>query len=95
MPNLSVLARAQVKREIFDPANDAHLASMKIFLSTGNWGSVQFYAELPYIEVPMTVMRKFCEYTLQIERETEKARAERFSTMNLVKPTPEAEAKPQ
>lgn len=54
----SVLRDARVTRECFDPTNGAHLASLRKFLSTGNWGSVQFYAEAPCTTVPETVLRK-------------------------------------
>ncbi len=49
-----------IKREIFDPNNQEHRQSLLTFLTTGNWGSVHFYAEHPYTTVPETVMRKLC-----------------------------------
>lgn len=68
---MSVLTEIKhVKREIFDPENSAHVASLKHFLRTGNWGEIQFEAELPYIEVPMTVVMKYARWVLNVEVET-------------------------
>lgn len=53
-----------LKREIFDPSDKEHRESLRMFLTTGNWGSVHFYAEHPYTTVPETVMRKLCLMTL-------------------------------
>lgn len=61
---------SHVKREIFDPKNPKHITSLKHFLHTGNWGDVQFEAELPYIEVPMTVIMKYMRWALNVQVET-------------------------
>lgn len=53
-----------VRREVFDPTNQEHLESFKLFLHTGAWGAVQFYPEVPHIEVPMTVLVKFAKHHL-------------------------------
>ena len=67
-----VLNGSHVQREHFDPENRDHLSSLKKFLSTGNWGKVQFFAELPYVTVPETVMRKFCEHSLKAKLKSRK-----------------------
>jgi len=72
--------RTPVPREFFDPTNERHLASMDAFIKTGNWGNVQFYPELPYAEVPMTVLMKHAEHVRGIKRETEEARQARLSS---------------
>lgn len=51
-------------RAAFDPSNTIHLASYHSFLTTGNWGDVQFHTEFPYLSVTETVMRKFALYFL-------------------------------
>jgi hypothetical protein len=61
-----ILKGNQVKRENFNPKNKAHLESFKKFLSTGNWGKIQFYVEAPYVTVPETVLRKFCMHQLKM-----------------------------
>lgn len=68
-----------VRRENFDPTNEEHLASFKHFIVTGNWGNVQFLAELPFIEVPMTVLMKFAGHHLGAKRESAKEASARFS----------------
>lgn len=68
-----------VNRVNFDPTNAAHLESFKTFLRTGTWGELQFYPEIPYIEVPMTVMMKFALHTLDVKIETAAEKAERLS----------------
>lgn len=73
-----------VKREYFDPANPEHVESFKCFISTGNWGDVQFHAELPYIEVPITVLMKFALHQLNTKRETGDERDMRLAKKNLV-----------
>lgn len=75
-----------IRREIFDPKNKEHVDSLKIYLRTGNWGEVQFYAELPYIEVPVTVMRKYLAHTLKVVPETMEETAARLQAKNLVRP---------
>jgi hypothetical protein len=53
-----------VKREIFNPTNTQHIDSLRKFITTGNWGDIQFFAEHPYTDVPSCVMRKFAQYQL-------------------------------
>lgn len=77
--NLStVLRRASVNRVFFDPANPDHIASFEVFLRTGNWGSVQFFCEQPYTDVPTTVLMKFSMYMQGVRRETPLERAIRL-----------------
>lgn len=59
-----VLAGATLPRTTFDPRNKKHLASLKKFLDTGNWGDVRFNAELPHVEVPMTCLVKLANHVL-------------------------------
>lgn len=60
-----ILAGAKIPRAEFDPTNKVHCESLHRFLQTGNWGKIQFEAEFPYVTVPETVMRKFCEHMLK------------------------------
>lgn len=78
------LKKTFVKREYFDPTNPEHIESFKCFISTGNWGDIQFHAELPYIEVPITVLMKFALYQLKAQRETPDERDVRLAKKNLV-----------
>lgn len=55
----SIPFSSHVRREVFDPANPAHLKSYKQFLETGNWGDIQFFTEHPKQTVPATVEYKF------------------------------------
>lgn len=71
--------RCLVAREFFDPTNPKHLVSMDTFIRTGNWGDVQFYPELPYIEVPMTVLMKYVSHSRGVSRETDEEREARLS----------------
>lgn len=75
-----------VKREKFDPTNAAHLESLTAYLRTGNWGDIQFYPELPFIEVPITVLTKFAAHHLKAVPETIMERDARLATKNLVQP---------
>jgi hypothetical protein len=54
-----ILMGSRVRREIFDPTNLEHLQSYRTYLTTGNWGDVQFYYENPFATVPATVNYKF------------------------------------
>lgn len=81
-----------VRREKFDPANEEHLASFKIFIETGNWGDVQFHAELPFIEVPMTVLMKFAGHHLNAKRESASQAAKRIAAKNVL-PIPRAQTR--
>lgn len=56
------------KRTSFDPANPEHVESLKCFMETGSWGSVLFFPEFPYTEVPMTVLAKFAAHQLNVKR---------------------------
>jgi hypothetical protein len=87
MPN-SFNRTKLVEREAFDPLNPVHIESLEVFIRTGNWGSVQFYTELPYTDVPMTVLMKFAQHHLGVVRESAEERSERLSKMNLVQIVP-------
>lgn len=81
-----ILNRGRSPREYFEPTNKKHLESLKVFLRTGNWGTVQFYPELPYIEVPTSVLMKFALHTLKVQAETVAERSARIASMALVQP---------
>lgn len=68
--NSTILRRASVNRQHFDPANAEHIESLKAFIRTGNWGTVQFYCEFPFTDVPMTVLMKYTSYLLNVKRMT-------------------------
>jgi hypothetical protein len=74
-----ILNRAFVTRAYFDPTNAEHLESLKSFVRTGNWGSIQFHAELPYVEVPATVLMKYAQHTLGAKPETVIERGQRLA----------------
>ena len=61
----SVLRRHGMKRVFFDPSVPSHIESMKHYMATGVW-LTQFYPEDPYIDVPMTVFRKYAGHQLGI-----------------------------
>ena len=61
----SVLRQHGTKRTLFDPTNLDHIESMKTYLETGRW-TVQFFCEDPFIDVPMTVFRKFIGHQLGV-----------------------------
>lgn len=82
----SSLRRPLVERQYFDPTNPKHLESLDTFLKTGNWGEVQFYAELPFVEVPITVLTKFAMYERGVAAETAEERAARLATKCLIEP---------
>jgi hypothetical protein len=64
----TILRENRISRQFFDPKNSLHLASLKNYLQTGKWGSVQFYVEQPCTTVPETVMRKVTHaFVLQSE----------------------------
>jgi len=67
----TILRRASVNRQNFDPSNKEHLDSLKSFISTGNWGDVQFYCEYPFTDVPMTVLVKFARSRLEAHSQTD------------------------
>lgn len=60
----NVLREACIPREYFDPQNSKHMKSLQCFLNTGNWGTVQFFVEAPYVTVPETVLRKVAKAAL-------------------------------
>lgn len=68
--NSTILKRASVNRQHFDPTNVEHLESLKVFINTGNWGKVQFFVEYPFSDVPMTVLMKFAGHALDARRRT-------------------------
>jgi hypothetical protein len=81
----NILREAIVKREEFNPQNVNHIKSLECFVKTGTWGDVKFHAELPYIEVPMTVMMKYIQHSLGISAQTAVSRPTRSATKpNLV-----------
>lgn len=59
-----VLAKAISPKVPFNPKNRKHLASLKKFLTTGNWGDIRFQPELPHVEVPMTCLVKLANHVL-------------------------------
>lgn len=65
----TILRRASINRQFFDPTNREHLESLRVFIDTGNWGSVQFYCEFPFTDVPMTVLTKFAKHCLSGKRQ--------------------------
>jgi hypothetical protein len=83
----NILRRAFVTRQEFDPTNIEHIASLKCFVSTGNWGEMQFFAELPFIEVPTTVLMKYVQHQLGVSLETASERNTRLASLNLKRET--------
>ena len=73
-----------VRREVFNPKLKRHVDSLKIFLRTGSWGDVKFYPELPYVEVPMSVMVKYLRHSLKVDVETAAELAARMAAKNIV-----------
>ncbi len=77
-----ILRRAKlVERQEFDPKNKKHIASLEHYIRTGNWGEIQFFAEVPFVEVPMTVLMKFASHVLKISRETTVERDDRLASL--------------
>ena len=64
MSRSTILRKHSSARTFFDPLNSEHCESLKRFIETGNWGSVQFFPEYPFTEVPMTVLMKFTRQRL-------------------------------
>jgi len=62
MNRSTVLRRHGSGRAHFDPTNEAHVESMRTFVSTGNWGKQQFYPEAPFTDVPTTVLMKYAAH---------------------------------
>lgn len=79
-----LLHTQHVRREQFDPTNEEHIASFKVFIRTGNWGAVQFYAEQPFTEVPMTVLMRFCQHSLSTIREDPTETRQRLEAKTLI-----------
>ncbi len=90
----TLLRQAHVRREVYDPRNDDHMLSFIHFLRTGNWGEIQFLAEAPYTDVPMTVLMKYAQYTQGAPRETTEQRAARLEAIpHLIQfPKPKTQA---
>lgn len=83
---MSLLSRHQhVNRQYFDPTNADHVESLKEYLRTGNWGNVQFFAELPFIEVPMTVITKYARHQLNVVPETNQEKNDRLTAKNVIR----------
>ena len=59
------LRRHGMKRAFFEPTVPSHIESMKHYMEHGTW-LTQFFPEDPYIDVPMTVFRKYAGYQLGI-----------------------------
>jgi hypothetical protein len=78
MSRSSILRLHGSKRAFFDAKKPEHLASLKRFIETGNWGTVQFYPEYPFTDVPMTVLMKFAGHHLKATRETPEERVEKL-----------------
>lgn len=66
--NSSSLRKHSIERTNFDPNHIAHIASLRKFIETGNWGDIQFFCESPYTDVPTTVLMKYCSYQLNVQR---------------------------
>ena len=60
-----ILRNGRVTRVEFDPTDSDHRDSLSEFLETGNWGKIQFYPEVPYLNVPETVLRKIAAWALE------------------------------
>jgi hypothetical protein len=74
----------KVDRQIFDPANEKHVTSLAEYLRTGNWGEIQFYPELPFVEVPISVLTKFARYQLNVIEESAEEKVVRYDKMNVI-----------
>jgi hypothetical protein len=79
----TILRRAGVNRQFFDPDNPDHVDSLRTFINTGNWGAVQFYCEFPFTDVPMTVLMKFAGSRIGARRQTAE---EVLAARSMVKP---------
>lgn len=79
------LRQSLIERAVFDPTNQEHLESLDAYLRTGNWGAIQFLPELPFVEVPITVLTKFAMHQRKVHGESAVERAARISQKtNLV-----------
>jgi len=88
------LRQPLIERVCFDPTDPTHLESLDVYLKTGNWGAVQFFPELPFVEVPITVLTKFALHVRKVSLETDSERRARMVAKNLAVPT-EPETKEQ
>ena len=79
----TVLRKVQSRREMFNPENADHLKSLANFVKTGEWGTVSFFCETPFSDVPMTVLMKFAGSQLHVSRETTDQRFARFDAARL------------
>ena len=61
-----------------------HGGGLVAAIAQDNVVGVQFHAELPYIEVPITVLMKFALHQLNTKRETGDERDMRLAKKNLV-----------
>lgn len=64
---LSGNLEGMVNRQRFDPRKKEHLESVKKFIETGNWGSVQFFCEPPFTDVPMMVLTHYAAFKLKAD----------------------------
>jgi hypothetical protein len=62
-------AAHKLPRVKFDPSNIEHVRSYNNFVKTGAWGDIQFFSELPHLNVPTTVSNKFINYHLEQAQE--------------------------
>ena len=51
----------------FDPSNIEHRASLKSYLASGQWGTIRFDLEHPYLDLATMALRKLAIYTLNKE----------------------------
>ena len=66
MAQSTALRNLSIARAHFDPSNAEHVASLEHYLATGSWLQ-QFFPEGPYIDVPMTVLRKFSAHMISMK----------------------------
>jgi hypothetical protein len=84
----TALRRAGSNRVFFNPEDQQHIDSLKVFLQTGNWGKFSFFCEAPYTDVPTTVLMQFAQYELSVKRETPAETQARLATKTLVVAAP-------
>lgn len=85
LSNSTALRHLGDRRVIFNPENQLHVDSLKVFLRTGNWGDYSFFCEAPFTDVPTTVLMAFAQYELNVKRETPSETQQRLSKMELAK----------
>jgi hypothetical protein len=88
MSPATILNRTKlVNREVFDPSKRDHVLSLMKFIETGNWGSVQFFEETPYTDVPATVMNKYLRHAFCLQKEASKSETvDNFQKLPLLVP---------